>query len=294
MSRADWLRTFVAVYRNGSVTAGARTRGLSQPAASQQMAALSRAVGGALFTRTARGVTPTVRGRELYAEVTEPLDRLEAVLAGLDGGRLPKVAPPLRVAAAPELFEGHALPRLASMDVRIIATFGDDCHVVDLVAAGEADLGITTSPPPRRPHMDSRPLNGSTFALVTAPALAPELPLTTLTEVADWLTGRDWLAYSHELPATRRFWTAALGRPFDVRLALVAPDLRVVATAVELGLGATLLPTYICARPLADGRLIKIYDIDGLLPAQEWFAVTRPADTANTTITDAIRLLETA
>ena len=291
MSRADWLRTFVAVYRSGSVTAGARSRGVSQPAASQQLAELSRAVGGAVFARTARGVAPTARGRDLYAQIAEPLDRLETVLAGLDGGRVRQPSATLRVASTAELFENHLLPRLAAMDVRIIAAFGDDDQVVDLVAVGEADVAITTSPPPRRPHLESRPLDGSSFALVTAATIAPHKPLTTLAAVADWLRAGDWLAYSHELPITRRFWTTAFGRTFDARLALVAPDLRVVATAVELGLGTTLLPTYICARPLAEGRLVSIYDIDGLVPAQQWFAVTRNADTANATITQAVQLL---
>ena len=291
MSRADWLRTFVAVYRSGSVTAGAKARGLSQPAASQQLAELSRAMGGPVFARTARGVAPTARGRDLYAQIAEPLDRLETVLAGLDGGRVRPSSATLRVASTAELFEGHVLPRLAAMEARLIAVFGDDDRVVDLVAVGEADVAITTSPPPRRPHLESRRLHGSTFALVTAASIAPAKPLTTLAAVADWLRGGNWLAYSHELPITRRFWTSAFGGTFDARLTLVAPDLRVVAAAVELGVGTTLLPTYICARPLAEGRLVRLYDVDDLVPAQEWFAVTRNADTANATIAQAVGLL---
>ena len=294
MSRADWLRTFVAVYRSGSVTAGASTRGLSQPAASQQLAELSRAVGGAVFARSARGVTPTARGRELYAQIAEPLDRLETVLAGLDGGRIRRTGATLRVATTAELFEGHVLPRLAPMSARVIAAFGDDERVVDLLAVGDADIAITTTAPPRRPHLESRPLNGSTFALVAAPMIAPGQPLDTLTQVADWLSTRNWLAYSHELPITRRFWSSAFGRTFDARLTLVAPDLRVVAAAVELGLGATLLPTYICARALTEGRLVRIYDVEDLVPPQQWFAITREADSANANISKAVELLSAA
>jgi DNA-binding transcriptional LysR family regulator len=96
MSRSEWLRTFVAVYRTGSVTVGARSRGLSQPAASQQLAALARAVGGPVVSRGPGGVLPTARGRELYAQVAEPLDRLEDVLADLDGGRLRRRDRPVR------------------------------------------------------------------------------------------------------------------------------------------------------------------------------------------------------
>ena len=71
MASAEWLRTFVAVYRAGSVTDGAALRSLSQPAASQQLRSLERAVGTPVFVRTPHGTDPTRRGRELYAAVAE-------------------------------------------------------------------------------------------------------------------------------------------------------------------------------------------------------------------------------
>src|SRR5271169_1055174 len=84
MSRSEQLRTFVAVYRARSVTDGARERGVSQPAASQQLAGLERAVGGPLFVRTPRGVEPTGRAVGLFAQTASALDQLEAVLTELD------------------------------------------------------------------------------------------------------------------------------------------------------------------------------------------------------------------
>ena len=76
MAAAEWLRTFVAVYRSGSVTEGARLRSVSQPAASQQLRALERATGAPLFTRAPHGMEPTRGGRALYVEVADALDRL--------------------------------------------------------------------------------------------------------------------------------------------------------------------------------------------------------------------------
>jgi len=84
MARPEWLRTFVAVYRAGSITEAAHLRALSQPAASQQLAGLERAIGTPLFARSPAGVVPTARGRALYAEVAAALDQLEAVLSVLE------------------------------------------------------------------------------------------------------------------------------------------------------------------------------------------------------------------
>src|SRR5271155_5463981 len=103
MAASEWLRTFVAIYRSGSVSGGAVQRNLSQPAASQQLAALERRIGLPLFVRTPHGVEPTRRGRDLHAQVAESLDRLENVLVELDGGNA-VTAPTLRFGSSAEFF----------------------------------------------------------------------------------------------------------------------------------------------------------------------------------------------
>jgi DNA-binding transcriptional LysR family regulator len=70
------LRLIAACYRRGSVTQVALELGITQPAASMQLARAEKALGFPLFERTARGITPTVRGRILC-------EAAEAALAGL-------------------------------------------------------------------------------------------------------------------------------------------------------------------------------------------------------------------
>jgi DNA-binding transcriptional LysR family regulator len=281
MSRAEWLRTFVAVYRAGSVTAGAHVRGISQPAASQQIAALSRAAGGPVLSRTRDGVGPTARGRELYAQVAESLDRLETVLAGLDGGRLPNAPLPTRIAASADLFEGYVLPRTVDWGSPVTATFGTDGDVLSRLAAGEADVAVTLSAPGRRAAFDTHVVGERRFVLVTAAGSAPPTRLDTAPEIARWLTGRPWVSYSHELPVTRRFWSTYLGRSFDADVRLVAPDLRSVATAVQLGIGVSLIPDYACQRLIAEGSVVEVGDVRDFLSAEPIFGSLRRADTAH-------------
>ena len=90
MASAEWLRTFVAVYRSGSVTGGASVRLLSQPAASQQLRSLERSLAAPLFVRTAHGVDPTRHGRALYAEVADALGVDFSDVGGLHPGRVPR------------------------------------------------------------------------------------------------------------------------------------------------------------------------------------------------------------
>ena len=71
------LRTVAAVARSGSLSRAAAALGMAQSAASRHVAEVEAVLGGALFHRTGRGVTPT----ELAAEA---MPRLLALLADAD------------------------------------------------------------------------------------------------------------------------------------------------------------------------------------------------------------------
>ena len=276
MATTEWVRTFLAIYRSGSVTDGAALRSLSQPAASQQLRALERSVGAPLFVRTPRGVEPTRRGRDLYLAVADPLDRLEPVLAGLDGGALAELPPALRVGSSPEYCSYAVVPGAGPGSDAVAVRFGTDAELLDLLRRGELDVVVTTSDPGRR-GLAGRPLGVTGFVLVASPGRLAAVT-GTLEALGDDLSGAPWVAYSAELPRTRRFWQASLGRAFAGDLRLVAPDLRSVAGAVARGVGTSLLPAYACAEGLAAGALVEVFPVTGLVPPEPWFVSTREAD----------------
>lgn len=297
MSSPDWLRTFVAIYRTGSVSAGATLRGISQPAASQQLASLERRVGLPLFVRTRLGVEPTRRGRELLAEVGDSLDRLEPVFAGLDGGSLAGPTRPVRFGSSAEFF-AHALAALFHPGAELpglTAHFGPDDEMIRQVEEGELDLVVTSTAIGRR-ALASTPLGSKRFVLVAAPSLdpGPGRRPTTLGALASWLVDKPWVAYSAELPLTRRFWLSSLDRAFAGSLRLVAPDLRVVSDAVARGIGISLLPDFVCAAALAEGSIVELYPVADLVPAEPWFASTRVADAGNHRLGRIVRELAAA
>ena len=61
----DHFRTFLAVLRHGSLSAAARTLGLTQPTAGRHIAALEAGLGTALFSRSPQGLLPTQAAAEL-------------------------------------------------------------------------------------------------------------------------------------------------------------------------------------------------------------------------------------
>ncbi len=294
MARPEWLRTFVAVYRAGSITEAARLRALSQPAASQQLAGLERAVGAPLFARGPAGVVPTARGRELYAEVAAALDQLEAVLSGLDAGRVTDWDVPIRFGSSAEYFSASVVPRLGQLDIPVVGRFGPDVELLELLGRGELDIAVTSSVPARR-SIAAVSAGAKQFILVGPPAGVHRRPASfrSLAALGSWLAERPWIAFSQELPITRRFWHQHLGRPFpSANLRLVAPDLRAVAAGVADGIGYSLLPSFVCAALVAAGTIQEVHPVSDLVPLEPWFLCVREGELARPVLARLVAALQ--
>ena len=81
LARFDFvsIRLAVACARTGNLTEAARECNLVLPAASRRLRDLERALGGPLFERHSRGVTPTALGRAFMKRgmaILQDLDKL--------------------------------------------------------------------------------------------------------------------------------------------------------------------------------------------------------------------------
>ena len=72
------LLIYRTVVRNGSIGAGARELGWTQPAVSQHLAALEKEIGTTLLLRSSAGITPTEAGRRLAAHAEAIAAQLHA------------------------------------------------------------------------------------------------------------------------------------------------------------------------------------------------------------------------
>lgn len=287
MARVDWLRTFVAVCQSGSISEAARLRNLSQPAATNHVRSLEAAVDTPLFVRRRDGVTPTEAGRRLFAQVADPLDHLQSVLAGLDAGSVALPGPPLRIGTSPELFAGLLTPRLSALGGPVRAVFGSEEDLMAGFVNDEIDLLVSGAPVTRK-VVTNEVVAHERYALVGG---SPGDAVGSVAELSRALTGAPWVAYSNDLPRTRRFWKQHLGHPFDADVRLVAPDLRVVLSAVEAGVGASLLPTMVCEGSLARGSVHELFDVRGLVDPRPFWASYRARPEAFPGFTDFLRQL---
>ncbi|MEZ7125427.1 LysR family transcriptional regulator [Nonomuraea sp. AD125B] len=236
----DLLRTFLAVYRTGSITAAAQTLGLSQPAVTAQVKTLEATLDRPLFDRLARGVAPTPAADELARRVAPGLDALDEVVAS----ELPSDEA-VHLGGPAEFLSEVVMPMLAPLvrdGLRLRVTLGLSDDLLAGLAAGRLDLVLSTIRPRLR-GVQSDPVYDEEFLLVAAPGAGPAEPL---------------VAYAEDLPIVRRYWRSVFGRRPSMAAQVVMPDLRGVLSAVRAGMGVSVLPAYLCRRDLEAGTLVTL------------------------------------
>jgi len=106
----DELRSFRAVLRDGSLSGAARRLGMTQPTLGRHIESLEHALGVALFTRSARGLTPTDAALHLAPHVEE-MAAASAALARAAAGEAAPDQGVVRVTAS-EVIGCEVLPPL--------------------------------------------------------------------------------------------------------------------------------------------------------------------------------------
>ncbi|MFI2207785.1 LysR family transcriptional regulator [Streptomyces sp. NPDC020192] len=279
------LRTFLAVYRAGAFTAGARTLGLSQPTVTTQIRSLESRLGRELFERLSRGVAPTPFADELAARVMEPLDALGPVSgAGALFGE--GDAEPVHLAGPAEYLTHCVMPTLAPLvgkGVRLRIAFGLTDDLLDALRAGRHDLVVATLRPRGR-ALASVPLADEEFVLVAAPVWAERIGSRLATEGPAVLHGVPLVSYAEDVPIVRRYWRHVFGRRLTCKPTVTVPDLRAVKEAVVGGAGFSVLPRYLCADDLLSGALVLLNEPDDP-PINTGFLVQRPGSSMNPHVT---------
>ncbi|MGB0572336.1 MAG: LysR family transcriptional regulator [Alphaproteobacteria bacterium] len=164
------IRSFVAVYGDGSINRAAERLNIAQPSLSQQIKMLEESVGVQLFERHARGVRPTPAGDRFYEDCRKILGDVESaaqtmrefssgVSGSLDVGLIPTVTKGVLAQVLPAFIE--ALP---NVELRVVEAFSGT--LTDWVTSGELDFAIVTEPP-RHDGLEMRVLSAEPLIMVS-------------------------------------------------------------------------------------------------------------------------------
>jgi DNA-binding transcriptional LysR family regulator len=256
----DLLRTFLAIYRTGSVTGASTQLAMSQPTATARLKALESTLKYHLFLREGRGVVPTAAAHELARSVGAYIDGLEAALAAsrMTGNDLGGT---VHIGGPAEFLSKRLLPSfggLADRGIRLRVTQGLAQVLIEKLAHGDLDLAIATIRI-RDDAIGYAKIYREEFVLVGSPQRAAEISRHTGRHFADVVSLQPVLAYAEDLPIVRRYWHDALGREAEFQAAIVMSDLRALVEAAAGGAGVTVVPRYLCEQELSEGRLVLLH-----------------------------------
>lgn len=255
----DHLRTFLAIYRQGTVTDASNTLHLSQPAVSQQLKALEAEIGRPLFIRGARGVAPTPLAHSLANEVAEHVDALVGTASAFRSGAAPLEATVV-VGGPADGLSTLVLPSLTPLvnqGLRVIARTGLTKDLISRLADGELDLVVATTPT-RQAGVVLSPLFDETLVLVAHPAVAKRVDRKRIAAGdASSLHHVPIVAFGEKLPLVRRYWREVFhSQPPSA--AIVLDDLRGIIAIVAAGAGVTAAPSYLVTSHLSAGTLVPL------------------------------------
>jgi DNA-binding transcriptional LysR family regulator len=264
MDRLTAMQTFVRVVESGSFSAVARESNATQSAVSKQVAALERALGARLLSRTTRSLALTEEGeryfeqaRRLVAEIAEAESSLRRGEQQLTGW--------LRVAASVGFGRLKLLPLVktflaAHPDVKIDLRLNDG--FIDLVEQG-IDVAVRIGELSDS-SLIARRIGNSKRVLVASRKYLRSLPRGVKTpRVPQDLSSLNCIVYT-EL-ATQNAWsfTAGAGAPVEVGSVvtvraqgnLQTNSSEVVRAAVLSGMGIGFSPTWLFEDEMAEGEL---------------------------------------
>ncbi|RKE84204.1 LysR family transcriptional regulator [Rhizobium sp. AG855] len=144
----DHYRTFLAVLDSGSLSAAARSLGLTQPTAGRHIEALEQAFGGPLFLRGPQGLLPTEKARAMHGHARS-MAAMSASLARIASGDMEEVCGTIRISAS-EVIAIEALPtilaelqeRHPALEIELSAS-----DTVEDLLNQEADIAVRMTTP---------------------------------------------------------------------------------------------------------------------------------------------------
>jgi DNA-binding transcriptional LysR family regulator len=272
MVNLEWYRSFIEVYRVGTVSGAAQVLHLTQPAVSQHIAALESALGQSLFQRMPRRMLPTDEGKRLYTEIVEAIERLESITPRLSNNA-PQV---IRIGSPQEFFAERVLNQLPQTENFLYRVqFGLAKDLIQQLLAGQLD-GVIATQKIMRSELEYQLVHEENFWLVapsnTVIPVPSEQLQVDLTCLESWVRSQPLIAYSEDLPIIRRFWRVIFGRRLDTVPRLVLPDLRLIRQAVVAGLGFSILPDYLCEDGVNSNALKLILKPTNAVTNQIWLS----------------------
>jgi len=251
MVNLELYRTFIAIYREGTISKAAISVDVTQPAASQQLASLEKTLKIKLFERTPRKMVPTNSGHELYTKISDSFDWIDQVSQNFihhdNKQTLFAIGVPL------EFYYEKLIYMIDKLPFRCHFVFGTTVELARLFEEAQIDVMIATHKI-MVPSIVHHTIMTEEFWLVAPKDL--EIPKNYS---RSWLIKQKWLSYDAKLPIIRKYFQNIYNIKPAIAPTLITANLHTILKGVENGIGLSVLPDYICKNAINEGKVALVH-----------------------------------
>ncbi|MGB2824558.1 MAG: LysR family transcriptional regulator [Phycisphaerae bacterium] len=252
------MKTFCDVVDTGSFSKAAQANGISQPAVSQQVAALEREMGMRLLTRAGGFAAPTDAGEAFHRGAREILRRYEQMVKEVHALEQ-LVRPVLRVGTIYSvgfyLLEPYVREFLrAHPEVDLDVDYDRWNRITAAVLDGDMDMGILAFP---EKHRSIEIIQFATEPLVMVCSPDHRLATRDAIDPAD-LKDERFVAFEANVPTRRHIDRVLKGCRIAVDVVMEFDNNETLKRAVEVGAGLSILPLNNVQRETGAGHLCVV------------------------------------
>ncbi|MFM0698282.1 LysR family transcriptional regulator [Paraburkholderia sediminicola] len=256
---SDEIQAFLLAVEWRSITEAARRLNLSKSVVSKRVSDLERDIGVRLLMRSTRNVLPTDAGLTLYEIASESMRRL-ADAVDMISEQSNGLCGELRITAPvslTSLWLGEVITRFAAAHPRLHVLLELDDRLIN-IEAERFDVAIRVARLADS-SLIARRIGVSERVIVASPDYVEKHGVP---DSLDGIITHRCLCYSN-VPASQTWSFPALEprskpRTLAPRSVFASNNGEALRDAAVRGLGLAILPTFIAARELIDGRLVRV------------------------------------
>lgn len=252
------LRTFVSLARTGSFTATAKEVFITQSAVSHSMRALETELGCRLLNRVGKRTTLTLEGEQLLRHAEKIIADMLSARASLDKlGKWGETR--LRIGASLSACQ-YLLPEVLREfkkihpKCRVSLEPGDSPALTEAVREQRIDLALTLAPQ-REPALEFEQLFTDELMFI----VAPQHPWVEAGGVArPEISRQNFILYSRASQTFRTVESYFRDEGINLNAAMELGSIETIKELVKIGMGISVLATWIAQEELKQGTLVAL------------------------------------
>lgn len=259
----EWLRTFKAIYENGTLSAAAQELFISQPGVSLHLGSLEAYTGNKLFDRSPRKMVPTEKGKILYNYILDPLKKLETAEQHFHKRAMVERAT-ISVGMCFETFQYTLEEHIPDLPFNLIIKFGEYPQMQQDLDNGLLDL-IVTPQKGNQKNLTYQPFSKEKIVLVAGSgtdlaALEPLLENADLDKAQDLLKQQRWYSTAADMEHLKNFWLKNFEKHPDFSPNYIVPNISSIIRCLSNGNGFSIVPDFLCKDAIASGNIKMVWE----------------------------------